>query len=110
MGLSATSTQLTDCSFDPNTVYYVYLGTKDQRDTEWQPIRTLGGVMYYTLRTDASGNATFDDNFTIDTAIKGVHADNTANNNVRSYNVAGIQSSKGLVIIKNGKDVRKIFK
>ena len=110
MGLSATSTQLTDCSFDPNAVYYVYLGTKDQRDTEWQPIRTLGGVMYYTLRTDASGNATFDDNFTIDTAIKGVHADNTANNNVRSYNVAGIQSSKGLVIIKNGQDVRKIFK
>lgn len=109
-GLGATSTQLSNCSFDPNTIYYVYLGTKDQRDVEWQPIRTIGGVMYYTLRTDGAGNATFDDDFTIDTAIDGVKADNTPQGNIRSYNVAGVKSSKGLVIVKDGKNVRKVFK
>ena len=77
---------------------------------EWQPIRTIGGVMYYTLRTDGSGNATFDDDFTIDTAIDGVKADNTPQGNIRSYNVAGVKSSKGLVIVKDGKNVRKVFK
>lgn len=111
-GLNATTTQVSNCEFAPNTVYYVYLGSKDERETAWMPIRTIGGKLYYTLRVDAYGNATFDDNYTIDTAVETVKAGTTATS-VKSYSLDGRMvkgSVKGLVIERDGVKTRKVVR
>ena len=112
-GLSATSTTLTNCSFDPNTVYYVYLASKDNRDIEWQPVRTVGGAQYFTLRVDGTGNAVFDDDYKFATGIEGVKADNAdSKSSTKIYSLDGTQvngNTKGIKIVKNERATRKVY-
>ena len=111
-GLSATSTTLSNCSFDPNTVYYVYLASKDNRDVEWQPVRTIGGAQYFTLRVDGTGNAVFDDDYKFATGIESVKADNAHMGSTKIYSLDGTQvkgNAKGIKIVKNERATRKVY-
>ena len=112
-GLSGTNTTLTNCSFDPNTVYYVYLASKDNRDVEWQPVRTVGGAQYFTLRVDGTGNAVFDDDYKFATGIEGVKADNAdSKSSTKIYSLDGTQvngNTKGIKIVKNERATRKVY-
>ena len=112
-GIGATSTTLSNCSFDANTVYYVYLASKDTRDTEWQPIRTVGGAFYYTLRSDAYGNATFDDNLNFANDVKDVNVPvMDADAPTTYYNLNGQAvpaSNKGITIVRQGNKTRKVL-
>lgn len=111
-GLSSTNTTLSNCSFDPNTVYYVYVASKDNRDVEWQPVRTVGGAQYFTLRVDGSGNAVFDDDYKFTSGIGSVKADNAANGSTKIYSLDGTQvkgNTKGIKIVKNKNLTRKVY-
>ena len=111
-GLSATNTTLSNCSFDPNTVYYVYVASKDNRDVEWQPVRTVGGAQYFTLRVDGSGNAVFDDDYKFTSGIGSVKADKAANGSTKIYSLDGTLvkgNTKGIKIVKNKNLTRKVY-
>ena len=111
-GLSATNTTLSNCSFDPNTVYYVYVASKDNRDVEWQPVRTVGGAQYFTLRVDGNGNAVFDDDYKFTSGIESVKADNAANGSTKIYSLDGTLvkgNTKGIKIVKNKNLTRKVY-
>lgn len=111
-GLSATNTTLSNCSFTPNTVYYVYVASKDNRDVEWQPVRTVGGAQYFTLRVDGTGNAVFDDDYKFTSGIGSVKADNAANGSTKIYSLDGTLvkgNTKGIKIVKNKNLTRKVY-
>lgn len=112
-GIAATTTTLTDCVFDANSVYYVYLASKDARDAGWQPLRTIGGAFYYTLRTDSYGNPSFDDDFSFTNGMEDIIAPSSDTNAPTEYfNLNGQavpSSNKGLTIVRQGMTTRKVL-
>ena len=47
-----------DISDLPAGSYKVYVRSKDIREKEWRPMRTVGGICYVIISKDAEGNIT----------------------------------------------------
>lgn len=100
--------------FDNNHTYRLYLASKDMREAEWQPVRTVGGQISYELSVGTSGVVTLGDN-PVYTGIHNVsHNDsyNYSNEDTVYYTADGKRvdcSTKGLVIVKQGNTTKKII-
>ncbi len=104
-------------SFTSGHTYQAYLESKDDREAEWQKVRTIGGAFYYELTCNQKGEVTVSDPIFIGaetpTAIQTVAADIVEDGAVRYYDLQGRQldaDTHGLVIMKQGSKVTKVFK
>lgn len=116
----------TDISVLPDGKYRLYLASKSERETDWQPIRSHENVTNNYVLT-ISGSTTLltvgDSNWTA-SGIAKVEATDNADNTVRVYTPGGIMiysspadkfninavPATGLLIIKDGEKVRKTLK
>lgn len=97
--------------------YHIYMATLDDGETAWQYVRTVGGAFYYDLTVDANGKVmiaetpTFTTGGASPTAIRSIRQQ-TNDNSVRYYNLQGQEvssSSKGLIIRKQGNEMKKVM-
>jgi hypothetical protein len=102
-------------TFDKSHSYHVYMATKDNRETEWQPMRTYGGPIYYDITVDAAGLVTINDK-PIYTDIKQINYSSTAKSaqaDNRIYSIDGKYMGKDTnkltrgIYILNGKKIIK---
>ncbi len=99
--------------------YRAYIESKDSRETDWQTVRTVGGPFYYEITYNATGKVTVSDpvyagtNGT--TAIQSIDVGelNNSDTTTRYYDLQGREvgaDTHGLVIMKQGNKVTKVFK
>ncbi len=105
-------------SLSAGHTYRVYLESKDDRETDWQMVRTIGGPIYYEISYSEKGKATISDAIFYDnngaTAIQAITADtDNSSNTLRYFDLQGREvdaNAHGLVIVKQGNTVKKVFK
>lgn len=102
-------------TFDKSHSYHIYMATKDNRESEWQPLRTFGGPIYYDITVDADGLVTINDK-PIYTDIKQINYISTAKSaqaDNRIYSIDGKYMGKDTnkltrgIYILNGKKIIK---
>ena len=115
-GFSAQTVTLGQLKFEPSDAgqYHIYMATLDNKETEWQPVRTIGGPIYYNFTVAEDGTATFDDTpiYTGIEEIKSVSFKNDVNTPARYFDLQGREVSgdtKGLLIRKQGNEVKKVI-
>ena len=115
-GFSAQTVTLGQLTFEPSDAgqYHIYMATLDNKETEWQPVRTIGGPIYYNFTVAEDGTATFDDTpiYTGIEEIKSVSFKNDVNTPARYFDLQGREVSgdtKGLLIRKQGNEVKKVM-
>lgn len=96
----------------PQGNYHVYLASKALQDSTPQPVRSLGGIIGYTMQVDADGKATLSSK--AEPYITAINAVNKSSVGfiTRYYDLQGRElngPSKGLVIRKQGNTVRKVI-
>lgn len=107
-------------TFEPGT-YRLYFATLDAGEAQWQYVRTAGGSFYYDMVVAADGTVTIASAPTFVTsepniplAIYDVPQQSPATSSVvRYYDLQGREvgsETRGLVIMKQGNTVRKVFK
>lgn len=103
-------------SFTAGHTYHAYLESKDDSETDWQKVRTIGGAFYYEITCDRDGEVTISDPIFVSketpTAIQSVTTNVGEDDVVRYYDMHGRQvdsSTRGLLIRKQGSDVKKIM-
>lgn len=97
--------------FNSGNNYRLYIASKDNRETDWQPLRTVGGPIKYNLNVSTSGTVTVEDEpiYTNIYNVKTLKQDTKQ----KYYTIDGKQtdnSTKGLVIVKQGNMVKKVIK
>lgn len=106
--------------------YRIYIATKDDRDTEWQPVRSSETVnnSYIFTKNGSSATVSEENNSGWVTSIGGINAETGADGIIRVYNLSGhlvyaaksadfdIETvpAKGVLIVKNGSMIKKIVK
>ena len=115
-GFSAQTVTIGQLKFEPSDAgqYHIYMATLDNKETEWQPVRTIGGPIYYNFTVAEDGTATFDDTpiYTGIEEIKSVSFKNDVNTPARYFDLQGREVSgdtKGLLIRKQGNEVKKVI-
>jgi len=103
-------------TFTKGHTYHACLESKDERETDWQKVRTIGGAFYYEITCDRDGEVTISDPIFVSketpTAIQSVTTNVGEDDVVRYYDMHGRQvdsSTRGLLIRKQGSDVKKIM-
>lgn len=103
----------------PKGQYHLYIASLDQRETNWQPVRTItDGAIYYGMEVDSDGTVTIGKTTNeFATAVDFVKNNNAAfeNNNapIRYYDLQGREvdsSAKGLIIVRQGDMVKKVIR
>ena len=115
MGYGAQSFPFAEIDL-PSGNYRFYMATLDEGETDWQYVRTVGGAFYYEVTVDADGKVTIAKeptfiSVTEPTAIQSVRQQ-TSDTSVHYYNLQGHKlngSTKGLLIRKQGDEVKKIM-
>lgn len=106
--------------------YRIYIATKDERDTDWQPVRSSETVnnSYIFTKNGSSATVEAENNSSWVTAVEGINAETGADGIVRVYNLSGhlvyaakasdfekeMVPAKGVLVIKNGSMVKKIVR
>lgn len=111
-GFSAQSFPFAENKFKAGQ-YRVYMATLETDETEWQPVRTTGGPIYYDMTIAANGMATFGDEpvYTGIEVAKMVELP-IGNASTRYFDLQGREvpaSTRGLLIRKQGNDVKKVM-
>lgn len=108
-------------TFTPEPGFYrLYFATLDTGETDWQYVRTGGGAFYYDMTVAADGTVTIADapifaasGFAV-TPVRDVHWQPKAiSSDTRYYNLQGREvgsDTHGLVIMKQGNTVKKMFR
>lgn len=103
-------------TFDNGHTYLLSLVTKDERESAWQPIRTIGGPISYKLTVDDQGDVSIESK-PIYTNIKQERLNEQESRALdgvkRYYTLDGREvgpSAKGLIIVKEGSRSYKIFR
>ncbi len=116
---------------EDNHTYRVYIVSRDKREDEYTPVRSVGGPFYFTITVDAQGKGTvegpviFEGRFPTD-GVKGLKADKSDVNDgvTRVYDLQGrtLYSApaaafnlkdvpgRGVVIVRNGDKTKKIIR
>ncbi len=99
--------------------YRAYIESKDSRETDWQTVRTVGGPFYYEITYTEKGKATISDpvyaNAKETTAIQSIVTDTDSNSDTttRYFDLQGREvgnNARGLIVVKQGNTVKKVFK
>lgn len=107
-------------TFEPGS-YRIYFATQDVGEVNWQYIRTVGGAFYYDMSVAADGAVTIASVPTfvalesdVPLAIhKEYQSTLTASPIIRYYDLQGREvgsDARGLVIMKQGDMIKKVFK
>lgn len=96
----------------PQGFYKVYLQTKSAEESDWQLIRKPGGNYYCYFSVDADGKVKVDNDNSL-SGIRDVVSAPASNAPTAIYSIGGRKlatpAHSGVVIMKNGKDVRKVI-
>jgi len=99
--------------------YRAYIESKDSREADWQTVRTVGGPFYYDITYNEAGKVSISDPVYISasetTAVQSIVVDTgtSSDKSVRYFDLQGREvdaDTHGLVIIKQGNTVKKVFK
>ena len=110
MGAGLRSTSFTIQSAVPAGTYYAFLASKANEDSEYRPVRCIGGAVRYTVQRAADGTMTFSDQETI-SGIEPVAKVSTAEQsryNLRGQRVDGRQKGINIVRMSDG-TTRKVL-
>lgn len=106
--------------------YRIYLATKDERDTEWQPVRSNETVnnSYIYIKNGTTVSLEAENNSGWTTSVSGIITDNNLNGRIYIYDTTGriiytTDSGKlnindipatGVLFVRNGNKITKIIK
>ena len=95
--------------------YQLYLGSKSTEESSYQYVRTVGGILTYTLTVNADGKMTVSEGEQITNGIASVTAP-ADNHLTKTYDLQGRAlptgsrlGQQGVVIIKQGNQVKKVL-
>lgn len=114
-GFDAQTVELGELNFtsEDEGQYKIYMATLDTDETEWQPVRTIGGTIYYVLNVSADGTVSLEST-PVYTGINSIinSIKNRNKNTTRYFDLQGREvpsTTKGLLIRKQGDEVKKVM-